>query len=85
MSEPVHISSVMRDIMEQFKPNRSFKKKYDRLFMKKPTAANTWLLLQELKDEKGHIVTSEQEIVKLLSIRFPGGLDVYAFGVHANE
>jgi len=26
MSEPVHISTVMREIMEKFKPNRRFKK-----------------------------------------------------------
>lgn len=68
-----------------FEPNQKFKKEYDKLFIKNPAGANTWLLLQELKDEKGHIITSEQEIAKLLSIRFADGLDTYAFRGPDNE
>ncbi|MFO8164515.1 MAG: hypothetical protein R6T98_08270 [Desulfatiglandales bacterium] len=68
-----------------FEPNKKFKKVYDRLFAKNPAGANTWLLLQELKDEKSQIITDEQELAELLAIRFPDGLDKYAFGGPGNE
>jgi len=53
-----------------FKPNRRFKKKYDRLFKKDPGAANLFLLLAELADKKGQMVTNEQELSDLMAIRF---------------
>ena len=53
-----------------FKPNRKFKKDYDRLFKKDPLAANTFLLICELADEKGQVVTNEQEIADLMAVRF---------------
>jgi hypothetical protein len=52
------------------KLNRKFKKDYDRLFKKDPLAANTFLLICELADEKGQVVTDEKEIADLMSIRF---------------
>ena len=60
-----------------FKPNRKFKREYDRLFKKDSLAANTFLLLAELADEKGQVkiqgTTKEEvakEIQKLLIARF---------------
>ena len=53
-----------------FKPNRKFKKDYDRLFRKDPLAANTFLLICELADERGQVVTDEQEIAELMAARF---------------
>jgi len=62
-----------------FKPNKRFKRKYNRLFKKNPAGANTWLILQELRDEKGQVITSEAELAGLLAIRFPDGLGKYSF------
>jgi hypothetical protein len=53
-----------------FKPNRRFKKKYDWLYRQDPLAANTYLLICELSDEMGQVITNEQEIAELLAIRF---------------
>jgi len=53
-----------------FKPNRKFKRKYDKLFKKDPLAANTFLLICELADEKGQVVTDEKEIADLMAVRF---------------
>jgi len=50
-----------------FKPNRKFKRKYDKLFKKDPIAANTFLLMCELADQKGQVKilgTTEEEIAK---------------------
>lgn len=44
-----------------FQPNRKFKKKYNRIFRKDPLAANTFLLLAELADEKGQVVLNGDE------------------------
>ena len=77
MSEPVHISTVMREIMEKFKPNRKFKKEYDKLFKQNPVGANVFLLLAELADEKGQVKilgTTKKDVAKeiqrLLIARF---------------
>ena len=77
MPEPVHISNIMREIMEKFQPNRRFKKKYDKLFKQDPIGANVFLLLAELADKKGRVKiqgSNEQEIAeeiqKLLVARF---------------
>ena len=53
-----------------FKPNRKFKKKYDKLFKKNPQAANLWLLLCELSNERGQVETNEKELADLMAIRF---------------
>ena len=53
-----------------FNPYKKFKKDYDRLFKQDPLAANTFLLLCELADEKGQVVTNEQEIADLMAARF---------------
>ncbi len=53
-----------------FKPNKKFKRKYKQLFKKDPLAANTFLLLCELTDEKGQIETNEQELAELMAVRF---------------
>ena len=53
-----------------FKPNKIFKRKYKKLFKKDPFAANTFLLLCELADEKGQVETNEQELAELIAVRF---------------
>ena len=60
-----------------FKPNRKFKQEYNRLFRKDPLAANTFLLLAELADEKGQVkiqglseMEIAEEISKLMAARF---------------
>lgn len=70
MSEPVHISAVMREIMEKFRPNRRFKRKYDKLFKQDPIGANMFLLLAELADDKGRVKiqgSNEKEVAQELS------------------
>jgi hypothetical protein len=56
-----------------FKPNRHFRRDYNRLFRKDPEAANTLLLLCELADDKGQVKLGpcpEAEIHELLAARF---------------
>lgn len=53
-----------------FKPSRKFKKDYDRIFKKDPLAANTFLLICELADEKGQVETSPEELAVLFTARF---------------
>ena len=70
MPEPVHISTVIREIMEKFKPNRRFKKRYDKLFKQDPIGANMFLLLAELADDKGQVKiqgSNEKEVAQELS------------------
>ena len=53
-----------------FKPNRKFKKEYDRLFKQNPIGANVFLLLAELADNKGRIKiqgSNEKEVAQELS------------------
>jgi len=50
--------------------NNKFRKKYDRIFRDNPEAANLFLLLCELADEKGQVVTNEEEIAMLMAARF---------------
>jgi len=56
------------------KLNRKFKRDYDRIFRKDPAAANVFLLLAELADEKGQIKLEtpfpEAEIQRLMAARF---------------
>lgn len=60
--------------MSGFKPNRKFKREYDHIFRKNPAAANVFLLLAELADEKGQIKFAwpfpEAEIQRLMAARF---------------
>ncbi|MBC2713981.1 MAG: hypothetical protein HF978_01610 [Desulfobacteraceae bacterium] len=53
-----------------FKPNRKFKQDYDQMFKKKPETANLYLLLCELSDKKGRVVSNEQELADLMEARF---------------
>jgi hypothetical protein len=59
--------------MGTFKPNRKFRRNYDRMFRKKPGAANVFLLLCELADGKGQVELGpfpEEEIQRLMKARF---------------
>ena len=53
-----------------FVPNRKFKRKYDRIFKQDPEAANFFLLLCELADERGQVETTEEELAELMAVRF---------------
>lgn len=53
-----------------FKPNKRFKKRYDRIFRKDPEAANLFLLLAELANDKGQVTSSEEELAILMDARF---------------
>lgn len=61
-----------------FKPNRRFRRKYDKLFKQVPLAANTLLLICEISDEGGQVVTNEEELAQLLAIRFEDPHKEYA-------
>ena len=56
--------------MSNFRPNRKFRKKYDKLFKKEPLKANTFLLLCELANEKGEVMTDPEELATLMAVRF---------------
>jgi hypothetical protein len=52
---------------------KKLKKRYDEIFKKDPLAANVFLLLTELADEKGQVrfgPNPEEEIQKLMVARF---------------
>ena len=53
-----------------FKPNRKFKKEYDRIFRQNPEAANLLLLMCELANENGEVKTNEEELAILMDARF---------------
>ena len=53
-----------------FKPNRRFKREYKQLFKKDPLAANTFLLLCELADERGQVETNPKGLAELMQARF---------------
>jgi hypothetical protein len=53
-----------------FKSNRNFRKDYDRLFKQDPIAANTFLLLCEIADDKGQVMTNEHDLAELMAVRF---------------
>ena len=61
-----------------FKATRKFKKKYNKLFKKDPLAANTFLLLCELANEKGQVETDPEELLNLLAARFNDPCQEYA-------
>lgn len=56
--------------MTSFKPDRAFRKRYDRLFRANPLGANMLLLIAELADRKGRVKTTEEEIAALFNVRF---------------
>ena len=53
-----------------FKPNRRFKKDYNRLFKQDPGQANLMLLLCELAGTKGQVKTTPEELAILFDARF---------------
>jgi hypothetical protein len=53
-----------------FTPNRKFRRKYRHIHRRDPIAANLLLLLAELADEAGQVVTNPEEIARLMEIRF---------------
>ncbi|MFO7860099.1 MAG: hypothetical protein R6U41_02635 [Desulfosalsimonas sp.] len=53
-----------------FRVNRRFRKDYKKLFKKNPETANLFLLLCELADQKGRVITDETELVRLMAERF---------------
>lgn len=53
-----------------FRPNRKFRRDYDRLFKREPGAANLFLLLCELADKRGRVQATEEELSILLAARF---------------
>jgi hypothetical protein len=58
--------------MSTFTPSRRCRRNYDRLFKKDPAAANVFLLLAELADEKGNVQLGpcpEAEIQELMTAR----------------
>ena len=61
------------------KVSRALKRKYDQVFRTDPIAANLFLLLTELANEKGQIVTDEKELQSLMVARF-NRPDEYALG-----
>ena len=52
------------------KPNCKFKRKYDAIFRRDPAAANLFLLLVELADKRGQIITDERQLAELMATRF---------------
>ena len=56
--------------MKIFKPNRKFKREYNRLFRMDPSAANLFLLMCELADETGQVEIDDEELALLFSVRF---------------
>lgn len=53
-----------------FRPTRRFIRDYDKIFRQDPEAANLMLLLCELADERGRVVTDEAELAVLFNARF---------------
>ena len=50
------------------------RREYDRIYRLDPTAANVWLILVELADERGQVrlgPDAEGEIAALMGVRFP--------------
>jgi len=50
--------------------NKQFKRKYNRIFRKDPAAANLFLLITELADQRGQVKTDENELADLMAVRF---------------
>jgi len=52
-----------------FRPTRKFKRRYDHLFKKNPTAANLYLLLCELAGPDGKVVFPGNEQIMTRELR----------------
>lgn len=52
------------------KHSRALIKAYNLIFKQNPEAANLFLLVAELADEKGQVVTDEKELATLMAARF---------------
>jgi hypothetical protein len=52
------------------KLNKKFKNEYDRIFRRNPAAANLFLMLTELADKNGQVITDEKQLVELMAARF---------------
>ena len=50
--------------------NKRIKREYDKIFRTDPLAANLFLLLAEIADEKGKVQTTEAELADLMAARF---------------
>lgn len=56
-----------------FTPSRRFRRDYDKVFKKKPAAANLMLLLAEMADKSGEVTLSHSpaaELARLMAARF---------------
>ena len=54
-----------------FKPNKRFKRDYDKIFKEDPQVANLYLLMCEMANESGQAVfKDEEELAELMAIRF---------------
>lgn len=59
--------------MKSFTPNRRFRRRYDLIFRHSPLAANVFLLLTELANQRGEVHLGpcpEAEIQQLMVSRF---------------
>jgi hypothetical protein len=52
------------------RPKPELRKKYTQLYKQDPLMANLFLLLVEIADRKGRVVTSEEELSRLMAARF---------------
>ena len=59
--------------------NGAFRKQYDRIFERSPLAANVFLLIAELANDKGRVKTTEEELTVLFNTRFD---DPKAYQLH---
>ena len=59
---------------------KRLKKQYGKIYREDPVAANLFLLLTEIADEKGQVKTTERELQLLMAARF-NKPDEYAFRV----
>jgi len=57
-----------------FTPNRDFRRRYDQIFRHSPLAANVFLLMSELANDRGEVRLEpsfpEAEIQRLMKARF---------------
>lgn len=66
------------------KYSKKFKRDYDRAFRSDPLAANLLLLITELADSKGQVITDPAELALLMAARFddPGAYQLKRRGCH---
>ena len=53
-----------------FKPNKRFRREYNRIYKKDPQAANLYLLMCELADQNGQVRINEEVLAELMAERF---------------